>query len=154
MAYRRAYSARAYWRTQSFGVRYYSWLCIQAQRSLRYITDTYIPTLMYVRPHTIDMATQATIVVPTTKDGAEIVAQTVATELANEYGGSSMVEQSGWWENNDGLCVSDESMAVYTNVPDGELDRDRIREIAEWVEAELGEDSVMYTFQDIEVQFT
>lgn len=96
------------------------------------------------------MATKASIVIPTTKDNAPTVAETVATELASRYGGSTKTYGEGYYDNGM-MLEGEDNITVYTISDD--VTADELHEIGQWVKEELQEDSVMVMMEDVNVTF-
>jgi hypothetical protein len=114
-------------------------------------------TYKWIRDNGIHvMALQAHLIVPTEKDRAKEVVQTLTLGFVTTFGGYSKYEGSGGWEGESGVETEDHVRLVVTH-PGERLDEDQFREYmrvdALYVKDILDEEAVLLEFRDVDVEF-
>lgn len=99
------------------------------------------------------MATKATIIIPTEHPEADTVVSQVRERFSKAFGGATAITDArGDWIDENMDRVTDDVAIVFTTAE--RMDRSFVRSEAEYVEAVLDEDSVMYQFEQVDVHFT
>ncbi|NUC72574.1 hypothetical protein HTZ84_09675 [Haloterrigena sp. SYSU A558-1] len=89
--------------------------------------------------------------IPTEKDGAEEMVETVITKLARRFGGATRLPAKGAYVMNDGELVLEEVAVVDCFGVDGGLDE--LSQIAREIKAGLDEESVAFEITDVATAF-
>mgnify|MGYP006914275280 FL=1 len=97
------------------------------------------------------MSEKANLFVPQT-DNHETVLETVCRRFSEEFGGATVRrDHEGYWVDDDGNLVDDTVDVAFTY--DDDIDETVVKELAEYVKAELGEDAVLYTIEEAKTAF-